>query len=140
MTPEKIEQERKAFEEWYYDSIGDTRFPLDKHENGCYCNPIAEDMFTTWCAAKSHSAQSEWISVEDEYPKDGQEVNILLNTGEVRIALHELGTPGGSCFTKGHYFTGDIYHIDGAEYNCSIYGDDVTHWQSLPEPPETRGK
>lgn len=73
------------------------------------------------------------------FPKDGQEVNILLNTGEVRIALHELGTPGGS-FTKGHYFKGDIYHIDGAEYNCSVYGDDVTHWQPLPEPPETRGK
>ena len=71
------------------------------------------------------------------FPKDGQEVNILLNTGEVRIALHELGTPGGSCFTKGHYFTGDIYHIDGAEYNCSVYGDDVTHWQPLPEPPTT---
>ena len=44
MTPERIEQERKAFEEWYYDSIGDTRLPLDKYENGCYCNPIAEDM------------------------------------------------------------------------------------------------
>lgn len=89
---------------------------------------------------KERSAQSEWISVEDKYPEDGQEVNILLNTGEVRIALHELGTPGGSGFTKGHYFTGDIYHIDGAEYNCSLYGDNVTHWQPLPEPPEEIGK
>ncbi len=66
MTPERIEQERKAFEEWYYDSIGDTRLPLDKYENGCYCNPNAEDMFTAWCAAKSHSAQPEWISVETD--------------------------------------------------------------------------
>lgn len=46
MTPEEIELERKAFEKWYYDSVGDIRFPLDKYENGCYCNSIAEDMFT----------------------------------------------------------------------------------------------
>lgn len=39
MTHEEIEQERKAFEAWYYDSIGDIRFPLDKYENGYYCNP-----------------------------------------------------------------------------------------------------
>ena len=70
MTPARIEQERKAFEEWYYDSIGDTRLPLDKHENGCYCNPNAEDMFTAWCAAKSRPAQSEWISVEERLPEE----------------------------------------------------------------------
>ena len=137
MTPERIEQERKAFEEWYASTYLPTPMhgrTFNKYPTGVYCLQHAQD------AWQARAAQSEWISVEDKYPEDGQEVNILLNTGEVRIALHELGTPGGSCFTKGHYFTGDIYHIDGAEYNCSIYGDDVTHWQPLPEPPETRGK
>lgn len=139
MTPERIEQERKAFEEWYASTYLPTPVhgrTFNKYPTGVYCLQHVQDAWQAW---QARAAQSEWISVEDEYPEDGQEVNILLNTGEVRIALHELGTPGGS-FTKGHYFTGDIYHIDGAEYNCSVYGDDVTHWQPLPEPPETRGK
>lgn len=140
MTPERIEQERKAFEEWYASTYLPTPArgrTFNKYPSGVYCLQHAQDAWQAW---QARAAQSEWISVEDKYPEDGQEVNILLNTGEVRIALHELGTPSSSCFTKGHYFTGDIYHIDGAEYNCSIYGDDVTHWQPLPEPPDTRGK
>ena len=140
MTPERIEQERKAFEEWYASTYLPTPArgrTFNKYPSGVYCLQHDQDAWQAW---QARAAQSEWISVEDKYPEDGQEVNILLNTGEGRIALHELGTPSGSCFTKGHYFTGDIYHIDGAEYNCSIYGDDVTHWQPLPKPPETRGK
>lgn len=134
MTPERIEQERAKFEKNIPESgIANYKQRL---KSGEYAYDHIKFAWEMW---QARAAQSEWISVEDEYPEDGQEVNILLNTGEVRIALHELGTPRGS-FTKGHYFTGDIYHIDGAEYNCSVYGDDVTHWQPLPEPPETRGK
>lgn len=135
MTPEKIEQERAKFEKNIPES-GITNYK-QRLKSGEYAYDHIKFAWKMW---QARAAQSEWISVEDEYPEDGQEVNILLNTGEVRIALHELGTPSGSCFTKGHYFTGDIYHIDGAEYNCSIYGDDVTHWQPLPEPPEEIGK
>lgn len=135
MTPERIEQERAKFEKNIHES-GITSYK-QRLKSGEYAYEHIEFAWEMW---QARAAQSEWISVEDKYPENEQEVNILLNTGEVRIALHELGTPGGSCFTKGHYFTGDIYHIDGAEYNCSIYGDDVTHWQPLPEPPDTRGK
>ena len=134
MTPERIEQERAKFEKNIPES-GITNYK-QRLKSGEYAYDHIKFAWGMW---QARAAQSEWISVEDEYPKDGQEVNILLNTGEVRIALHELGTPSGSCFTKGHYFTGDIYHIDGAEYNCSIYGDDVTHWQPLPEPPKVKG-
>ena len=122
MTPEKIEQERKAFEEWYYDSIGDTRLPLDKHKNGCYCNPNAEDMFTAWCAAKSRPAQSEWISVEERLPEvNGTYLGFNNNAGMV----------GAVKFYKCHTGKG-LFH-DHRILN-------VTHWQPLPEPPETRGK
>ena len=134
MTPERIEQERAKFGKNIPES-GITNYK-QRLKSGEYAYDHIKFAWGMW---QARAAQSEWISVEDEYPKDGQEVNILLNTGEVRIALHELGTPSGSCFTKGHYFTGDIYHIDGAEYNCSIYGDDVTHWQPLPEPPKVKG-
>ena len=135
MTPERIEQERKAFEAWISNPAPPVQIdPCQKQKDGRYAYVHIEFAWRAW---QARAAQSEWISVEDRYPENGQEVNILLNTGEVRIALHEVGTPGGRDFTKGHYFTGDIYHIDGAEYNCSLYGDNVTHWQLLPAPPTT---
>ena len=128
MTPERIEQERAKFEEWYYDSIGDTRFPLDKYENGCYCNPNAEDMFTAWCAAKSRAAQSEWISVEDRLPEIGTRVLLCGRyEGKGIIAYCAIG-----------YFDGKTYREHwGADINATAA---ITHWQPLPEPPETRGK
>ena len=132
MTPERIEQERVKFEKNIPES-GITNYK-QRLKTGEYAYDHIKFAWGMW---QARAAQSEWISVEDRYPENGQEVNILLNTGEVRIALHEVGSPGGRDFTKGHYFTGDIYHIDGAEYNCSLYGDNVTHWQPLPAPPTT---
>lgn len=135
MTPERIEQERKAFEAWYIKYLPpDSPILYFSRDDTGYKTYRTRTLWEGW---QARAAQSEWISVEDRYPENGQKVNILLNTGEVRIALHEVGTPGGRDFTKGHYFTGDIYHIDGAEYNCSLYGDNVTHWQPLPAPPTT---
>ena len=132
MTPERIEQERKAFEAWMAELYPTN--PQTERVGDEYSRLGTQYKWEGW---QARAAQSEWISVEDRYPENGQEVNILLNTGEVRIALHEVGAPGGRDFTKGHYFTGDIYHVDGAEYNCSLYGDNVTHWQPLPAPPTT---
>jgi len=121
MTPEKIEQERTAFEEWYYDSIGDTRFPLDKYENECYCNPNAEDMFTAWCTAKSRAAQSEWISVEERLPEINTYVLAATHRGLV-ISDRVCDYGRGKEWVSGHS------------------DNPITHWQPLPEPPETRGK
>ena len=77
----------------------------------------------------------EWIPVDIQYPRnDTQEVIVLLSDGSVRIALYTTFTPLGRS-TPVHYFTGDIYHVDGIEYNCTDF-DNVTHWQPLPEPPK----
>ena len=127
MTPERIEQEHKAFEEWYYDSIGDTRLPLDKYENGCYCNPIAEDMFAAWCAAKSHSAQSEWISVEERLPEEKRHYLTCHAGGVARVCQFD-----GKKFSYWEY---DEEEWEFIEVICS-----PDYWQPLPEPPETRGK
>ena len=132
MTPERIEQERKAFEEWYYDSIGDTRLPLDKDENGCYCNPIAEDMFAAWCAAKSHTAQSKWISVEDRMPEIDEFVLVLRAwDGKLSQCVDKLELHHDCEEPEGKQDWYDFLY----SYIC-----EVTHWQPLPEPPETRGK
>lgn len=127
MTPERIEQERKAFEEWHYDSIGDTRLPLDKHENGCYCNPIAEDMFTAWCAAKSRPAQSEWISVEERLPEEKRHYLTCHAGGVARVCQFD-----GKKFSYWEY---DEEEWEFVEVICI-----PDYWQPLPEPPETRGK
>jgi len=127
MTPARIEQERKAFEEWYYDSIGDTRLPLDKHENGCYCNPNAEDMFTAWCAAKSRPAQSEWISVEERLPEEKRHYLTCHAGGVARVCQFD-----GKKFSYWEY---DEEEWEFVEVICI-----PDYWQPLPEPPETRGK
>ena len=127
MTPERIEQERKAFEEWYYDSIGDTRFPLDKYENGCYCNPNAEDMFTAWCAAKSRAEQSEWISVEERLPEEKCHYLTCHAGGVARVCQFD-----GKKFSYWEY---DDEEWEFVEVICI-----PDYWQPLPEPPETRGK
>lgn len=117
----------KAFEEWYYDSIGDTRLPLDKYENGCYCNPIAEDMFAVWCAAKSHSAQSEWISVEERLPEEKRNYLTCHAGGVARVCQFD-----GKKFSYWEY---DEEEWEFVEVICI-----PDYWQPLPEPPETRGK
>lgn len=82
MTPEQIEKERHAFEEWYGAP-----------------NPLKSDSNGNYLYASAHNA-----------------LPLISGTG------------------LAHFFTGDIYHVDGYEYECDIFKD-VTHWQPLPEPP-----
>ncbi len=114
MTDEE-DLERKAFEEWYYESVGDKRLPLDKYENGCYCNPEAENMFSAWCVAKSHAKKSEWISVKDRLPD--AETAVLV------------------CNERGEIFSSWAGDVDVFWFSFEEDDNRVTHWQQLPEPP-----
>ena len=119
MTPKRIEQDCKAFEEWYYDSIGDRRLPLDKYENGCYCNPDVENMFTAWCAAKG---QSEWISVEDRLPDEMVMVFVWLGGDDISLSAYNS--------------------ISGWAFIDEKYTGKIKCWSPviLPDLPKTRGK
>ena len=118
MTHERIEQERNAFEEWFYENICGIQLPLNKSEIGRYCNFYAEDMFTAWCAAKSHAEQSEWISVKDRLPE--------INTYVLAVTSRGLVISDRVCD-----------YGRGKEWVSGHSDNPITHWQPLPAPPTT---
>lgn len=62
---------------------------------------------------------SEWISVEDKLPEDGQLV---------------LSVRRGDCFDLCFYDHGtSMWWIDDATYSVKM----ITHWMPLPAPPAT---
>lgn len=140
MTLEQIKQERQAFEEFMRSQNNGDRLELDA--DGCYADVSIEYAWSGW---KARAKQTEWIAVEEQLPtllnKQLSQLNssshiaiceviVKLQNGSVRMALfeHFKTINNGIVYS----FTGDIYHIDGGEYNCEIYTKDVTHWQYLP--------
>lgn len=128
MTPERIEQERKAFEEWYASTYLPTPMhgrTFNKYPTGVYCLQHVQDAWQAW---QARAAQSEWISVEDRMPEIGAMV-LLCGKYENEVIIAYCATG---------YFDGITYREHwGADINGTA---EVTHWQPLPEPPETRGK
>lgn len=127
MTDVKEDLERKAFEEWYCsktsESIGMNRYP-----NGRFRNPETENMYLAWRAAKSHAEEYGWISVEDRMPEIGAMV-LLCGKYENEVIIAYCATG---------YFDGITYREHwGADINGTA---EVTHWQTLPEPPEQGDK
>jgi len=119
MTDVKEDLERKAFEEWYCSSISES-IGLERYPNGCYCNPEAENMYLSWCAAKSHATQSAWISVEDKLPELNKEVLVVWTDGVFGFATR--------IETK--------YHEERWNWETAALSETITHWQPLTEPPK----
>nr|DAX74076.1 MAG TPA: Protein of unknown function (DUF551) [Caudoviricetes sp.] len=127
MTDEKEDLERKAFEEWYARTYLPTPVhgrTFRKYSTGIYCLQHVQDAWQAWCAAKSRAEKSEWISVEDSMPEIGAMV-LLCGKYENEVIIAYCATG---------YFDGITYREHwGADINGTA---EVTHWQTLPEPPE----
>ena len=122
MTPERIEQERKAFEEWYASTYLPTPMhgrTFNKYPTGVYCLQHVQDAWQAW---QARAAQSEWISVEDRLPDEYDMVFIWSGGDDVTLSAHD--SICGWAF---------IDQKDAEKVKC---------WSPviLPEPPETRGK
>ena len=83
MTPERIEQERKAFEAWYSRAYLPTAAhgrTFSKYQAGTYRLQHVQDAWQTW---QARAAQTEWISVKDRLPEIDESVlvcvGILIN-------------------------------------------------------------
>lgn len=123
MTPERIEQERAKFEKNIPES-GITSYK-QRLKSGEYAYEHIKFAWEMW---QARAAQSEWISVEDRMPEIGAMV-LLCGKYENEVIIAYCATG---------YFDGITYREHwGADINGTA---EVTHWQPLPEPPETRGK
>lgn len=115
MTPERIEQERKAFEAWMAE-----RYPTDpktEREGDEYSRLGTQYKWEGW---QAKAAQSEWVSVKDKLPDI--ETSVLV------------------CNEHGEIFLSWASDVDVFWFYNEEEDNRVTHWQPLPEPPDTRGK
>ena len=118
MTDEKEDLERKAFEAWVTRAWQEDS--ARKEPDGSYYHPETEMQFSAWCAAKTHAAQSKWISVEDGVPEI--ETTVLI------------------CTKRGDIFSSWASNEDVFWFYGEAEDNRVTHWQPLPEPPEQGDK
>ena len=108
MTPERIEQERKAFEAWMAELYPTN--PQTERVGDEYSRLGTQYKWEGW---QAKAAQSEWISVEERLPEAHDD--ILVYTCD-----------------------GDIYPITAMRRDITWIGiSGATHWQPLPTPPTT---
>ena len=119
MSPEKIEQERKAFEAWMAELYPTN--PQTERVGDEYSRLGTQYKWEGW---QARAAQSEWISVEDRPPeKEGYYLTCAIGCA-VRI-----------CQFDGTYFSYQQYDEEEWEFVEVIWFPD--YWLSIPFPPTT---
>lgn len=80
---------------------------------------------------------SEWISVDDRLPKEGDSVilNIILQRNLGGFSSEdEIIVVGG--IQDDSWFVGNQMLSWDFDYNLGFCADDVTHWMPMPEVPQ----
>lgn len=116
MTPERIEQERAAFEAWLVERCPNN--PQTERVGDEYSRLGTQYKWEGW---QARAAQSEWISVEEELPDNG--ITVLTVTEEGFVSTNYLVEERGAAWDC-------IWRFDSTS-------SPITHWQPLPEPPKT---
>ena len=127
MTPEKIEQERKVFEEWYASTYLPTPVhgrTFYKYSTGVYRLQHVQDAWQAW---QARASQSEWISVKDRLPE-------YKNDREQFLIMCQWKREPKTYFYKTSRLLKMLDHIYFDSEPC---GADVIYWQPLPAPPTT---
>ena len=115
MTPERIEQERMAFEEWISNPAPPVPIdPCQKQKDGRYAYDHIEFAWRAW---QARASQSEWISVKDRLPESSKRYLTF-----------------SSCYMR---IITAYYSVDRGMWLGLCRTDGITHWQPLPEPPTT---
>lgn len=143
MTPERIEQERKAFEEWYINYLPpDSPIQYFSRDYTGYRTYRTRVLFEGWLA---RAAQSEWISVKDSLPEDDPN---LMSKGSLGTSQRYFIYPNPlSKFSPVVPAVMSAYRCLDQETGEYVWGDsmmypslsvqNITHWQPIksPEPP-----
>ena len=115
MTPERIEREREAFEEWISNPAPPVPIdPCQKQKDGHYAYDHIEFAWRAWLA---RAAQSEWISVKDRLPESSKRY-LTFSSFYMRIVTA-------------------YYSVDRRMWLGVCRTDGITHWQPFPAPPTT---
>ena len=125
MTPERIEQERKAFEWWISNPAPPVPIdPCQKQKDGRYAYDHIEFAWRAW---QARAAQSEWISVEDRLPE-------YKNDSEQFLIMCQWKREPKTYFYKTSRLLKMLDHIYFDSEPC---GAAVIYWQPFPAPPTT---
>ena len=115
MTPERIEQERMAFEEWISNPAPPVPIdPCQKQKDGRYAYDHIEFAWRAW---QARASQSEWISVKDRLPESSKRY-LTFSSFYMRIITA-------------------YYSVDRRMWLGVCRTDGITHWQPFPAPPTT---
>lgn len=122
MTPEKIKQERLTFEAWMAELYPTN--PQTERIGDEYSRLGTQYKWEGW---QAKATQSKWISVEERLPEEKRNYLTCHAAGVARVCQFD-----GKKFSYWEY---DEEEWEFVEVICI-----PDYWQSLPEPPETRGK
>ena len=122
MTPKRIEQERKAFEAWMVELYPTN--PQTERVGDEYSRLGTQYKWEGW---QARAEQDGWISVEERLPEEKRHYLTCHAGGVARVCQFD-----GKKFSYWEY---DEEEWEFVEVICT-----PDYWQTLPEPPETRGK
>ena len=112
MTPERIEQERNAFEAWMAELYPTN--PQTERVGDEYSRLGTQYKWEGW---QARAAQSEWISVKDRLPESSKRY-LTFSSFYMQIVTA-------------------YYSVDRRMWLGVCRTDKITHWQPFPAPPTT---